>query len=136
MNSKHHDRTGDMSAETSSIRKKFRGSVTPPADMIEAARKSLSPEGFERLMKATGGAAPTPAQLCREVELERGTYREPEPLPPEELKRIRGEAFMIAAAKQQLSDAAFKALMHSIDWRAPTAAELAQAVDAERARKH
>ena len=47
------------------------GTVTPPADMHAAARKSLSEAGYERLMKETGGAAPTPRQLCELVESER-----------------------------------------------------------------
>lgn len=32
------------------------GTVKPPADMIEAARASLSAEGFAELMAETGGA--------------------------------------------------------------------------------
>jgi hypothetical protein len=47
------------------------GHVRPPADMIAAAERSLSPEGFRDLMNQTGGAPPTPAQLCAAVELER-----------------------------------------------------------------
>jgi hypothetical protein len=49
----------------------FTGKVTPPADMMAAARASLSPEGFEELMRETGGANPTPAQLCRIADRER-----------------------------------------------------------------
>jgi hypothetical protein len=44
------------------------GSVTPPADMIDAARKSLPADQFEELMRQTGGTAPTPAQLCALVD--------------------------------------------------------------------
>lgn len=47
------------------------GKVTPPSDMIEAARKSLSPEDFEELMKHTGGRPPTPDELCAAVERKR-----------------------------------------------------------------
>lgn len=47
------------------------GTVTPPADMMAAARASLSPEGFEELMRDTGGGVPTPAQLCRIADRER-----------------------------------------------------------------
>lgn len=47
------------------------GTVTPPADMMNAARLSLSPESFELLMNATGGRAPTPAELCAAAEAER-----------------------------------------------------------------
>ena len=112
------------------------GNVKPPADMIAAARNSLSEAGFDRLMKvveARGGKEPTPAELCREADFERdGFYRQPD-LPPAELQALYQDAYLIAAAKRQLSGDAFKRLMHSIDWRAPTTAELAQAVDAERA---
>lgn len=44
------------------------GSVTPPQDMMEAARKSLSPEDFEALMLETGGEPPTAEQLCRKAD--------------------------------------------------------------------
>lgn len=47
------------------------GTVTPPADMLAAARRDLSDEAYERLMQVTGGAAPTPRQLCELVEAER-----------------------------------------------------------------
>lgn len=53
------------------FRPKLIGTVTPPPDMIAAARASLSPVAFERLMQETEGAAPTPAQLCQLVEEER-----------------------------------------------------------------
>lgn len=51
------------------------GSVRPPADMIGAARASLSPHAFADLMNQTGGQAPTPAQLCAAAELERSQPR-------------------------------------------------------------
>lgn len=47
------------------------GSVRPPTDMIDAARKSLSEAGFNDLIAQTGGAPPTSAQLVAAVELER-----------------------------------------------------------------
>lgn len=50
---------------------KLAGEVTPPADMVEAARLSLSEAGFNDLMNQTGHQAPTPAQLCAAVEFER-----------------------------------------------------------------
>jgi hypothetical protein len=48
--------------------KNFAGKVTPPPDMMEAARKSLDPETFEELMRETGGQPPTPDQLCRKAD--------------------------------------------------------------------
>jgi len=50
---------------------KLAGKVSPPTDMIEAARLSLSEVGFKDLMNQTGNAAPTSAQLCAAVEQER-----------------------------------------------------------------
>jgi hypothetical protein len=50
---------------------KLAGTVQPPSDMVRAARDSLSARAFEDLMNQTGGAPPTPAQLCAAVELER-----------------------------------------------------------------
>lgn len=47
------------------------GTVTPPPDMIEAARLSLSEAGFNDLMNQTGHEPPTPEQLCAAVEQER-----------------------------------------------------------------
>lgn len=47
------------------------GTVRPPADMHAAARRDLSAQAYERLMQRTGGAAPTPRQLCEFVEAER-----------------------------------------------------------------
>jgi hypothetical protein len=47
------------------------GRVTPPADMIGQARKELRPKAFEDLMRETGGAPPSPAQLVKYVEQER-----------------------------------------------------------------
>lgn len=56
----------------------FAGSVKPPADMIDAARRSFAdPANFERLMAELGTdpsgkqIAPTPDQLCAAVEQER-----------------------------------------------------------------
>lgn len=49
----------------------FAGWVTPPADMIEAARRDLSPEDFEQLMRETGGRPPTPDELCAKVDAAR-----------------------------------------------------------------
>jgi hypothetical protein len=47
------------------------GTVTPPADMMDAARQSLSPELFEILVQATGGRAPTPTELCAFADYQR-----------------------------------------------------------------
>ena len=49
----------------------MQGQVTPPADMMWAARESLSPAAFSALLATTGGRAPTPAELCAAVEVER-----------------------------------------------------------------
>jgi hypothetical protein len=49
----------------------FVGKVTPPADMFDAARKSLTPENFDKLMLETGGKPPTPDQLVAAAEAER-----------------------------------------------------------------
>jgi hypothetical protein len=54
--------------ETPVYRYALGGTVTPPADMIDAARKSLPADQFEELMRQTGGTAPTPAQLCALVD--------------------------------------------------------------------
>lgn len=132
-----NERSAELAAMTEGFEKSLCGTVTPPPDMHAAARQSLSPEGYERLMRATGGAAPTPAQLVQEAEFERtGAYPVAEPAVNAKAQAVARDAYMIAAAKSELSDEGFKTLMHSIDWRAPTAAEVAQAVDAERAAKH
>lgn len=47
------------------------GTVTPPADMMQAARLSLTPTGFENLMQRTSGRAPTPAELVEFADAER-----------------------------------------------------------------
>lgn len=44
------------------------GTVTPPADMMNAARLSLPADRFEKLMTMTGGQSPTPEQLVAAVE--------------------------------------------------------------------
>jgi hypothetical protein len=50
--------------------KLFVGRVTPPADMLKAARDSLAefPNAFEDLMQQTGGRAPTPDELCKMID--------------------------------------------------------------------
>lgn len=53
-------------------RPQFAGAVTPPADMVDAARKSLDAEGFDELMRETGGRPPTPDELVAKVEARRG----------------------------------------------------------------
>lgn len=128
--------SGEITTTVENYRLTGVGNVTPPPDLMEAARKSLSAAGFERLMQITGGAIPTPAQLCREADYERQGYYSPPDVTPAELQKICQEAFMIAAARAQLSDTAFKELMHSIDWRGPTPAELCAAVEKERSAKH
>jgi hypothetical protein len=52
------------------MNKHFTGTVTPPADMMEAARKSLEPfpNAFADLMAQTKGKAPTPDELCAMVD--------------------------------------------------------------------
>ena len=50
---------------------KLSGTVTPPADMMDAARKSLSEQAFADLMEQTGGKQPTPEQLCKMVDAAR-----------------------------------------------------------------
>lgn len=55
----------------SKLQPTFAGRVTPQADMIEAARRDLSPEGFDDLMRETGGRPPTPAELCAKVDAAR-----------------------------------------------------------------
>ena len=50
---------------------KLGGTVTPPTDMVNAARLSLSEAAFNDLMNQTGNEPPTPAQLVAAVELER-----------------------------------------------------------------
>jgi len=47
------------------------GSAKPPADMMEAARQSLTPTGFANLMERTAGRAPTPAELVEFADAER-----------------------------------------------------------------
>lgn len=47
------------------LHKQFAGTVIPPADMMEAARLSLSEQAFNDLMEQTGGKPPTPEQLCK-----------------------------------------------------------------------
>jgi hypothetical protein len=47
------------------------GTSCPPLDMVGAAEASLSTAGFQDLMHQTGGAPPTPEQLCAAVEQER-----------------------------------------------------------------
>jgi hypothetical protein len=54
---------------------KLEGTVTPPADMVAAAKRDLSPPGFDKLMAATSGAPPTPRQLVAAVEEERNDHR-------------------------------------------------------------
>ena len=53
------------------------GQVTHPVGnaMIEAAIKSLSPQGFLDLMTTTANQPPTPAQLVTAVEAERHVAR-------------------------------------------------------------
>lgn len=44
------------------------GTFTPPADMMAAARQSLSEGAFADLMEQTGGRPPTPDELCKMVD--------------------------------------------------------------------
>lgn len=50
------------------IQKQLSGTVTPPPDMMDAARKSLSDQAFADLMEQTGGREPTPDELCKMVD--------------------------------------------------------------------
>ena len=52
------------------------GRVTPPKNMVEAARKSLSTEGFDKLMRRLDGRSPTPAELVAAVEEDNGDRHE------------------------------------------------------------
>lgn len=56
------------------IGKHLVGMVTPPADMTEAARKSLPEQAFNDLMEQTGGRAPTPEELCAMVDAVRQAH--------------------------------------------------------------
>jgi hypothetical protein len=105
------------------------GSVRPPEDMMAVARVELSEPGFERLMEITAGTAPTPMQLVREVEFERVGHYPPEPLDLSRAKRVIELAGIIAAAKLELSDAAFRDLMTATNFE-PTAQQLVAAVEA------
>lgn len=58
--------------------KGFVGRVTPPKDMMGAARKSLSTAGFEELMRRLDGRSPTAAELCAAVDKERANDDRPE----------------------------------------------------------
>lgn len=53
------------------IVKRLVGTVTPPPDMMEAARLSLTEQAFKDLMEQTGGLAPTPDELCKMVDASR-----------------------------------------------------------------
>ncbi len=60
-----------MSIDLAKITLQLEGAASPPANMIEAARQSLSAAGFDLLMQHTGGKSPTPAQLCAVADAER-----------------------------------------------------------------
>lgn len=47
------------------MNKNLVGTVTPPPDMMEAAKKSLPEQAFQDLMEQTQGQPPTPEQLCK-----------------------------------------------------------------------
>jgi hypothetical protein len=59
------------------MEKHLTGKVTPPADMMEAARKSLEPypDAFEDPMAQTGNQPPTPDQLCLMVDRLRQSHQ-------------------------------------------------------------
>jgi hypothetical protein len=67
------------------------GSVTPPADMMAAAKASLTEEGFAELMRETGGASPTPAQLVRIADREREQALTPAELASEQSDQAQAE---------------------------------------------
>jgi hypothetical protein len=50
------------------MNKNLMGKVTPPTDMIAAAKASLPEAAFKDLMDQTGGNAPTPDELCKMVD--------------------------------------------------------------------
>jgi hypothetical protein len=52
------------------------GRVTPPKDMVEAARGSLSASGFDKLMRRLNGRSPTSAELVAAVEEDNGDRHE------------------------------------------------------------
>ncbi len=55
---------GNIDASLRGYRLGLVGRVTPPADMIGAARQSLPAHKFDEMMRLTDGKPPTPAQLC------------------------------------------------------------------------
>ena len=50
------------------MNKNLMGHVTPPADMVAAAKASLPEQAFKDLMDQTGGNPPTPEELCKMVD--------------------------------------------------------------------
>lgn len=92
----------------------FSGRVTPPADMIAAARNSLDDDGFVQLMHMTGGTAPTPAQLVALVEERRAKgYRLPGPVLPE--TRNGGSGVAVNALFGATALASILAALHGAD---------------------
>lgn len=110
------------------------GNVVPPEDLMAVARVELSEDGFARLMQSTGGEAPTPEQLAREVDFERyGAYPQPAAAPDPRLAIIARDGVLIATAMAELSPEGYRRLMLENDLRAPTPQQLCAAVEAERA---
>jgi len=58
----------EINADQGPVSKHLVGKVTPPDDMMEAARNSLDATAFENLMLETQGKPPTPEQLCKKVD--------------------------------------------------------------------
>lgn len=54
------------------------GTSSPPPDLLDAAKRSLSDHGFNDLLNQTGGATPSVAQLCAAVEQERSSGMSPQ----------------------------------------------------------
>lgn len=109
--------------------------VTPPEDIMAVARVELSEPAFVRLMEITGGSAPTPEQLAREVDFERYGVYPPTPSGPDrrKLAQIGRDGVLIATAMSELSWEGYRKLMLANDLRAPTPQQLCEAVEAERA---
>jgi hypothetical protein len=109
--------------------------VTPPEDIMAVARVELSEPAFARLMDITGGSAPTPEQLAREVDFERyGVYPQTPSGPDRrKLAQIGRDGVLIATAMSELSWEGYRKLMLANDLRPPTPQQLCEAVEAERA---
>ena len=109
--------------------------VTPPENMDEAARKSLSQAGFARLKEENGDSPPSPRQVAREADFERyGHYPSDEVGADPRVVSALTSAGIIAAAQVELSPDGYRTLMLQTDLR-PTKEQYFAALEAERAAK-